>query len=465
MSRHFLTLTRQLLTTPLALLAALLCLGALATQPAHAGITIDSISGVPNPVPAAGAFVPVLIGCGNTTGTPTGTAVLAYSNGTVVSQDGTYYYRADADGNPIIYTYVSFPYDPSPTASVTYTLTITVTGSDGTSATRSMNVLQGAKVPITVNSITPTTIQATDQTISLSVDITDNGANQSAYNKGAAYLINSSGTAIDFQPLNGPYTQDSNGNPILTTTLGNIPINTSGSAQHYTIELELQDKSGSWTYPTFSVTQLAASVTVPPTATSLAAASVAGTIGQPVALSATLTASGAALSGQTVSFQVDGATVGSSATNSAGVASFPYTLRSGFAVGGHTITASFAGSSTDAASSGTGTLTASNPVVIVGSAGTTMTITRPTGKAGKVVNLRGRVRRISDRAVLVGETITFTVDGAAVGTGLTDANGLATFAYTVPDSLPLGYHAFTVAFAGDSTYAASSANGSLTVTQ
>ena len=461
MSRHFTTFPRQLLTTPLALLAALLCLGTLGAPQARAGITIDSISGVPNPVPAAGGTKAILIDCGNAVGVPTGGATLINSNGTTVSYNPVYFYQADADGNPIVYTFAVFPASNSGNGTPTYTLNITVNSGDGSTASRSLSLTQGGNAAITIDSVTlaPAVLAASATSVSATIHITANGPNQAGFLNGLAYLYDSAGNALSVAALQ-PGATDSTGNPVLTTTLGAIPVNTSPSARVYTLNIQARDKSGVWGYGTASVTQSAGSVTITPVTTSLSAAAVSGTIGQPVALSATLTASGAAVTGRSVSFTIDGAAVGSSATNSAGVALLPYTLPSGTTVGAHTITASFAGDSSDTASSGTATLTASNPVIIVGNVDTLLTVNSRTVTAGQTFHLVARLRQSSDRAYMAGETLTISVDGTAVGTGVTNAYGLVSLPYK---ALTQGYHNITASFAGDSTYAASSGGGTLTV--
>ncbi len=102
---------------------------------------------------------------------------------------------------------------------------------------------------------------------------------------------------------------------------------------------------------------------VAPTAVTVANAS--GTAGQTVTLSAALgNPGGAGLSGRTLSFSVDGAAAGTAVTNSAGTAALPYAIPAGTTVGGHALSASFAGDMTNSASSGIGTLTvaAAGPV-------------------------------------------------------------------------------------------------------
>ncbi len=92
----------------------------------------------------------------------------------------------------------------------------------------------------------------------------------------------------------------------------------------------------------------------PPTTT---VASLSGTPGQAVTLRASLGFPGAAgLAGKTLSFSVDGVSVGTAVTSSGGAASLLYTIPLGAAAGSHTISAAFAGDAGSSASSGTGTL-------------------------------------------------------------------------------------------------------------
>jgi len=86
---------------------------------------------------------------------------------------------------------------------------------------------------------------------------------------------------------------------------------------------------------------------------------VSGVRGETVTLTASLRRAhdGADIARQTLTFKVNGSTVRSAVTNSSGVASVPYTIPAGAALGNHTIEVSFAGADTLNASSGTGTLT------------------------------------------------------------------------------------------------------------
>ncbi len=104
------------------------------------------------------------------------------------------------------------------------------------------------------------------------------------------------------------------------------------------------------------------------TATTLTPSDATGTYGGTVDLSATL-ASSSPISGKTIQFSLNNTPVGSSTTNSSGVATLTGVSLSGIAAGTHSgyISASFAGDSNYASSTGTATLTVSkaNPTIIV----------------------------------------------------------------------------------------------------
>jgi hypothetical protein len=68
-----------------------------------------------------------------------------------------------------------------------------------------------------------------------------------------------------------------------------------------------------------------------------------------------------------------------------------------------------------------------------------------------------------DNAPLAGRTLTFKVNNAVVGTAITNSAGTASLPYTIPLNLPLGNQTLRVEFDGDTTYAASFLNTTLTV--
>jgi hypothetical protein len=106
--------------------------------------------------------------------------------------------------------------------------------------------------------------------------------------------------------------------------------------------------------------------------TTLAVSPASGTFGGTVTLQATLTSGGSAVNGKSIAFTLNGASVGSAATNVSGVASLSSVSLTGVNAGTYVsgVGASFAGDSGFQASSGTGTLT-------VAQAPSTTTLTCP----------------------------------------------------------------------------------------
>ncbi len=201
-----------------------------------------------------------------------------------------------------------------------------------------------------------------------------------------------------------------------------------------------------------------ASTTAPTTVT---VSNVSGTVGQTVTLSATLKlAGGAALSGKTLTFSVDGTSVGTGVTNSAGTATKSYVIPSTLTAGSHTITAAFAGDSSDGASSGTGTLT----VTTAAKANTMLAVSAVSGTPGQTITLKATLKRTTGGMALAGESINFSVDGASVGSATTSSGGVAILTYVIPAGDAIGStHPITAAFAGDANNNASSGSGSLTI--
>jgi hypothetical protein len=136
---------------------------------------------------------------------------------------------------------------------------------------------------------------------------------------------------------------DSNGNASITLT---VPPGASQLTASY---------AGS-SDGTYGASEQTVSLTVLPGVTSLAAASSAGVYGATATLSATLTAYGNFVNGETVIFSINGSPACSGTSNTLGIAQCSASL-SGINAGGYTVSAAFPGDSNYQASSGSGTLT------------------------------------------------------------------------------------------------------------
>jgi hypothetical protein len=185
-------------------------------------------------------------------------------------------------------------------------------------------------------------------------------------------------------------------------------------------------------------------------ATTLTVSAASGAIGQTVILQATLirNSDSAPLSGQTISFTVGGAGVGSGVTNGSGVAQVAYAIPEAGGIGAFTIGASFAGNPPYNASSGSNTLTVSK-------APTTTVMAPASGKIGETVSLSATLTRNTDAAPLPGRTLAFQVAGSSVGSAPTNGSGTATLPYQIPEALGGGSHTTRADFGGDATHLAS----------
>jgi hypothetical protein len=109
--------------------------------------------------------------------------------------------------------------------------------------------------------------------------------------------------------------------------------------------------------------------------TSMSTAAASGVSGGTASLSATLTLSGSGLSGKTVTFRLNGTSVGTATTNTSGVASLSNVNLSGVATGTYPagVAAAFAGDSTNSGSANTNSLTVTSNVVNTSLAAATAT--------------------------------------------------------------------------------------------
>jgi hypothetical protein len=74
------------------------------------------------------------------------------------------------------------------------------------------------------------------------------------------------------------------------------------------------------------------------------------------------------------------------------------------------------------------------------------------------------LRRLSDYVWWSGKSVRFSLDGTNLGTGVTDANGMAAYLYTAPTAMTTGNHDMLGEFAGDSHYLPNAGTAVLTVT-
>lgn len=161
--------------------------------------------------------------------------------------------------------------------------------------------------------------------------------------------------------------------------------------------------------------------------------------------------------GVTVTFQVDGAAVGTATTNAVGYASVVYTVPVGAAVGTHPLRADYAGSATYDPSYSTTILT------VAATADVNLYFPAASGARGSKVTFYCYLTRKLDKAAVASRTVTFKLDGAAIGTAVTNGSGYAAVSYTIPAGASTGSHPAAVEFAGDSLYNAGTASNTLTV--
>jgi len=182
-----------------------------------------------------------------------------------------------------------------------------------------------------------------------------------------------------------------------------------------------------------------------------------GTAGKSVILTATLrrVSDNKPLGGKTIEFFVDGVSVGTGVTNAKGVAKRKYKIPANESVGNHATRADFAGDAEYCPVSKAGVLTVKSNTVT--------SVDNVTGDRGTSVTLSATLTRTTDGAPLSGKKVKFFVDGALVGTGTTNASGVATLDFAIPTGMASGSHKIKAVFAGDALYNKSTGSGTLTV--
>jgi uncharacterized repeat protein (TIGR01451 family) len=187
-------------------------------------------------------------------------------------------------------------------------------------------------------------------------------------------------------------------------------------------------------------------------AVAVAASPAPATFGQPLTLSATVTAvaPGAGTPSGAVTFR-EGATTLGTGTLAAGVATCTV---AGLAVGAHTVTASYPGDGAFNAVDGTGTATvqaAPTQVALVAAPSPAM--------YGQAVTVTATVSAVAAAAGVPTGTVTFKDGGAILGTG-TLSGGVASVSAA---HLAAGAHALTAEYGGAASFQASQGSASLTV--
>lgn len=176
----------------------------------------------------------------------------------------------------------------------------------------------------------------------------------------------------------------------------------------------------------------------------------------PATVAATLTDSLGPVSGQNVTFTLNGTETCSGTTGATGVASC--SLTPGEAAGSYTLTAAFAGSASDLGSSASAPFTVTHEE-------TTLTYTGPTKAANGVPLTLSGVLREDGTSPIAGRTVSFTIGsgGSAQScAGTTDASGSASCTIAsvnqpaATTSIPV-----VATFAGDAFYLPSSASATL----
>ncbi len=84
------------------------------------------------------------------------------------------------------------------------------------------------------------------------------------------------------------------------------------------------------------------------------------------------------------------------------------------------------------------------------------------GVIGQTAGMQARMTG-PNSVPITGRSVTFSVNGTAVGSGTTDINGFAKFIYPIPLSLGAGVQTLTASFSGDPEFSAATRNGPLTV--
>jgi hypothetical protein len=163
------------------------------------------------------------------------------------------------------------------------------------------------------------------------------------------------------------------------------------------------------------------------------------------------------LYGETVTFSVGGKIVGKATTNVSGQVAVPYKVPATAMVGSSiSYMVTFSGDGTYLTSTGSGTVNVIKHDVNI-------TTGNVSGAASTTVPISITVKR-EDGVALANAALSFTCQGTTVG-AVTNASGVATVQYAIPQGTAVGKYTFTVSYSGDFSDNAKSATGTLTVTK
>jgi hypothetical protein len=172
-----------------------------------------------------------------------------------------------------------------------------------------------------------------------------------------------------------------------------------------------------------------------------------------VALTAYLWYASVGVAGKSLDFSLSGTALGSDVTDATGRADYSYAVPAGATLGDYTYTAEFLGDTSYGEAGGSATLSIVDRPTSIFSVDRTATYAGP-------AYLKAWLRDYL-LAWFPGKTVTFKIDGTAVGAGVTGADGQAQYTYTV--TVNAGTHAIAAEFAGDATNNSSTCSAVLTV--
>jgi hypothetical protein len=187
------------------------------------------------------------------------------------------------------------------------------------------------------------------------------------------------------------------------------------------------------------------------TKATLTTSSASGTYGTTINLKGTLKVGTTLIQGAEIRFLVDGVEVGEATTDSTGVALLPHQLTE--YIGAHSLKTEFDGNATLAPAIGSST------TLTVKAITTSLTVPAVTAIPGANATFKATLK--SGTTLLSGRTVDFLIDGGAIGSAVTDSNGLAQVSHTISEAF--GTHTITAKFAGEGNYGACTGSGTLTV--